>query len=143
MSRIKIALPLTDPVFQHEIDVRITDLNYGNHLANQVVLEYCHEARMQFLHSIEQSEMSFLGGALVMSDAAVVYKSEGFWKNKIHVAIYISETNMYGFDLVYLLKTDDNKEIARAKTGMVFFNYEVKKLMKAPEGLESALFVNS
>ena len=34
--------------FSTEVEVRVTDLNYGNHLANQQFLAYAQEARIRF-----------------------------------------------------------------------------------------------
>ena len=48
MTRIKIELPETY-LFSTEIPVRITDLNYGNHLGNDAILSLLHEARVRFL----------------------------------------------------------------------------------------------
>lgn len=47
MARIKLNFP-EEVVFSTEIDIRITDLNYGGHVANDVFLGLAHEVRLQF-----------------------------------------------------------------------------------------------
>ena len=141
MARIKLPIPKNDPHFKYHIPVRITDINYGGHLGNQVLLEYCHEARVQFFHSLGQSEKKFLGHGIIMTDSAIVYKAEAFWNETIEVQLFIAELNPYGFDLFYLLLSQQ-REVARVKTGIVFFDYIQRKIAKAPENL-SGIFLLS
>ncbi len=48
MGRIKIDLP-QKILASVSIPVRITDINYGNHVGNNALVEIIHEARVQFL----------------------------------------------------------------------------------------------
>ena len=58
MARIK--LDFSDKfLFSTIIPVRITDLNYGNHLANDKVLSIIHESRIQFFQHYGYSELNF------------------------------------------------------------------------------------
>ncbi|NJQ98668.1 MAG: hypothetical protein HC784_16070 [Hydrococcus sp. CSU_1_8] len=52
--------------FKMTIPVRISDLNYGNHLANHVYLEMMQEARMQFFAQWGWSEKDLAGVAVIM-----------------------------------------------------------------------------
>ena len=74
MARIEINLPETF-LFSTELKVRVTDLNYGNHVGNDNILGLIHEARMQFYRSLGfKNELSFEGSiGQVISDAAIVY----------------------------------------------------------------------
>lgn len=47
MARIKIDLP-KNFIFNTSLPVRIDDLNYGRHLANDRVLALAHEGRIRF-----------------------------------------------------------------------------------------------
>ena len=49
MARVKIEFPETT-LFTHELSVRITDLNYGNHLAHDSLISLLHEARAPFFY---------------------------------------------------------------------------------------------
>jgi len=46
MARIKIDIPSLQLTEIH-IPVRITDINYGNHVGNDAFVSIIHEARMQ------------------------------------------------------------------------------------------------
>jgi acyl-CoA thioester hydrolase len=130
MRRLKLALPETLK-FSTLIPVRITDINYGGHLGNDSVLTLIHEARMQFLTSFGLSELQFKGVGLIMSDAAIEFKSEAFFGDVLTVFVTATHFTNISFDIFYKLMKED-KEIARARTGMVCYDYAAKKPVQVP-----------
>jgi len=137
MVRVKINLPQEFP-YQTEIRVQIGDINYGNHLSNDAVLRMCHEARVRYLKSFGFTERDALGKGIILSDSMIVYKGEGFHGDLLKVQIALQDFNKYGFDMMYLF-TRDGKDIAHAKTGIVFFDYELRKVSQLPEGFRKAV----
>jgi acyl-CoA thioesterase FadM len=132
MSRIKIVLP-DKFIFKTEIPIRITDINYGGHLGNDSLLAIIHEARIRFLNNLGYSELDVDGSGIIMVDAAIQYKSEGFYKDDLLIEIAITDISSIGCDFVYRITNKKNeKEIALAKTGIVFYDYENKKTVKVP-----------
>ena len=77
MPRIKIELP-EKFIYKTEIPIRITDINYGGHLGNDSLLSLIHEARVRLLHHLGYSESNVEGAGIMMIDAGIQYKSEGF-----------------------------------------------------------------
>jgi len=140
MARVKVVLPDTFS-FTTELPVRITDLNYGGHLGNDALLGILHEARVHFLRSMgvpnDYDPVTKLG--LIMVDVAVEYKGEAFHGDTLRVQIAAAEPNKYGFDVVYHVHNQAGKEIARAKTGMLCFDYNTRKLRLLPAGLAAQL----
>ena len=140
MPRVKVALPDSFS-FATEIPVRSTDLNYGGHLGNDALLGLLHEARVQFLRSLglanDYDPASKLG--LIMVDAAVEYKGEAFHGDVLHIKMAATDASKYGFDVVYHVHNQDGKEVARAKTGMLCFDYNSRKLRLLPEALAARL----
>ncbi|MBO6516916.1 MAG: thioesterase family protein [Bacteroidia bacterium] len=133
MARIKIDIP-EKWLFTCSLEVRVTDLNYGNHLANDKILSYAQEARIQFLLSRGRSELDFFGTSLIQGDAAIQYKSEGFLANQIEIRIGVMDVGSSSYDFVYDMynKTTD-KPLALVKTRMVCFNYDTRRVTKIPE----------
>jgi acyl-CoA thioester hydrolase len=132
VSRIKISIPEIS-VFTCEIPLTINFINYGGHMGNDAVLTICQDARIQYLNSMKYDELDFFGASLIQADAAIVYKGEGFHCDVLEVTLAIDEINDYGFDLYYQLRNKETqKEIARCKTGMVFFDYDKRKIQKCP-----------
>lgn len=143
MARIKIDLPDSFP-FSTSIDIRITDLNYGGHVGNDTLLSLIHEARMRFLRHYNCTEMDFAGTGLIMSDAAVEFKSELFYGEQVKVSVAVTEISKVSFALCYLLeKPAAGKQVtvAIARTGMVCFNYTTKKIAAFPESMQSVFNV--
>jgi acyl-CoA thioesterase FadM len=132
MPRIKIAIP-DKFIFNTEIPIRITDINYGGHLGNDSLLSIIHEARVRFLNHLGYSESDVKGVGIIMIDSSIQYKSEGFYGDELLVEITVNDFSGIGCDFVYRLSNKKTfKEIALAKTGIVFFNYEKKKTAPVP-----------
>lgn len=133
MARVKLEIPKSLPIFSSDITLTINFINYGGHLGNDSVLTLCHEARLRYLKSIEQSELNYYGKSIIQADAVVVYKSEGFLGDILRVDLYMDDINDYGHDFFYIFtNVETNKEVARAKTGIVFFDYETRKICRRP-----------
>ncbi len=106
-------------------------MNYGNHLGNDRVLSLAQEARLQWLDSIKASELDCLGASLIMADAMVEYKGEGFRQDEVEIDVFLDNPHLHGFDLFYEMKVKD-KVIAKVKSGLLFFDYSERKLTKEP-----------
>ncbi len=138
IGRIKFELPAGPAIFQTTLQVRITDLNYGNHLGNDRILVFTHEARAQFLQSRGQSEASVFGKSLILADAAIMFKGEAFFGDKLEAKIFPGPCHQHGFDLyTQFYNSAKNFEVARIKCGLLFFDYEKRQLTRAPEQLSS------
>lgn len=133
MAKVRINLP-DSYAFETKIPVRITDLNYGGHVGNDVFLSLLHEIRVQFLSSYGFSEMDIDGVATIMSDASISYKGEVFYGSTIRARVAVTELSTMSCELLYLLLDGESgKEVARAKTGMVFFDYDKRQIAYIPE----------
>lgn len=141
MARIKIDLPAKYS-FLTEIKIRVSDINYGGHLGNDSLLSILHDARLQYLQALGYSELAFGSSSLIMADVAIEYKGEGFLGDTLTVQIAPSDFSKYGFDLVYYVTNQNSKPIAYAKTGMLCFNYETRKVMSVPAEVRSKMQVN-
>ncbi|MBS1640336.1 MAG: thioesterase family protein [Bacteroidetes bacterium] len=134
MERIKLNLPETFS-FTTSISIRITDLNYGGHVGNDSFLSIIHEARMQFLKHYGYSELNVEGAGLIMADVAIEYKKELNYGDVVSVSVTATNFDKLGFDIFYLLELneEEKKVIAgKAKTGMMCYDYNLKKRMPVP-----------
>lgn len=139
MPRIKVNLPETF-LFSTQIPVRITDLNYGAHLGNDALLSILHEARVQFLRHVGLTEFdAATGRGTIMADVAIEYKGEAFYGDMLHIQLAANDFHSYGFDVVYSVKNQDGRAIARAKTGMLAFDFTARKLLRLSEEVAAQL----
>jgi acyl-CoA thioester hydrolase len=128
MARVKLELP-ENFLTTITIPIRITDLNYGKHVGNDSFVSIIHEARVQWLHQHQLSELGINGIGLIMSDLAVEFKQESYYGDIIDIKIGVAEISKVSFELYDSLSTTRNDKhilLANAKTGMVCYNYEVK-----------------
>ncbi len=140
MPRIKLDLPKQFH-FSTEIPLRVSDINYGGHLGHDSILSLTHEARVRLLGKYGFTEMNIAGPGLIIADAAIVYKSEAFYGETVNIQVAVSHFSKYGCDFVYrITDKQTGREIARAKTGIVFFDYNERKLTFVPEKFK-AIFI--
>lgn len=133
MARIKLVLPEKFN-FSTFIDIRITDINYGGHLGNDSILGIIHEARIRLLADKGFTEGDIDGIGIMMTDAVIKYSSEGFYGDKLRIDVAVDEITERGCDIYYrLINTKTEKEIAKAKTNIVFFDYTTKKIARVPK----------
>jgi acyl-CoA thioesterase FadM len=139
MPRVEIELPEAF-LFTTELPVRIGDVNYGGHLGNDAVLSIVHEARVRFFARHGWTELDVGGPGIVLVDAAVIYRAEGVWGMTLRVDLAAADLRTRGLDLLYRLSdVGTGKEIARAKTGLVFFDYRTRKVVHVPDAFRAAL----
>ncbi|MBS1579763.1 MAG: thioesterase family protein [Bacteroidetes bacterium] len=134
MERIKLNLPETFS-FNTSIPIRITDLNYGGHVGNDSFLSIIHEARIQFLKYYGYSELNVEDAGLIMADVAIEYKKELNYGDIVYISVTATNFDKIGFDIFYLLELNEEgkKVIAgKAKTGMMCYDYNLKKRMPVP-----------
>ena len=135
MARVKLQIP-EKKLFTCTIAVRISDINYGSHVGNDAIVSMLHEARVQWLASLQLTELNIGGAALIMADLQVEYKAETFYADVLTINLFIGEINKISFELYYQILTTRAEQtfiIANAKTAMVGYNYETKKVANMPE----------
>ncbi|NDE09337.1 MAG: acyl-CoA thioesterase [Chitinophagia bacterium] len=141
MARIKIDFP-DNIIASIKLKVRIGDINYGNHVGNDAFVSLIHEARLQWLLQNNFSEINAGGTGLIMADLGIEYKKEAYYGEEILIEIGTGEIARVSFELYYQLSTERNQEkvlLAKAKTGMVCYNYDLKKTVSVPESLQLIL----
>ena len=141
MPRIKLEIP-ENKIAVLSIPVRITDINYGNHVGNDAFVSIIHEARMQWLQQHGYTELNIEGTGLILADLIVEFKSEAFYGDIIEIIISVGEISKVSFELFYQLSATRNEKnilLALAKTGMVCYDYGIKKVISIPERLKGIL----
>jgi acyl-CoA thioesterase FadM len=143
MARITLQMP-DRYLFRTEMAVRVSDVNYGGHLGNDSVLSMIHEARVRFLKHYHYTELSIEGVGLIMTDTAIVYRAEGFYGDRVQVDVSVGDFNKHGCDFYYLLSNKQGDvELARAKTGIVFFDYQARKVVDVPDAFRETLLAQA
>lgn len=132
-------------MFQTNITVRIGEVNYGGHLGNDSLLTILQEARLQMLQQYGLSELSAGGHGMIMADVMIAYQGEAFHGDVLTVSIYATQISSLSFDLLYevvTLRGNQRQKIAAAKTGMVCFDYNLRKVCEMSSQLQDVLAGN-
>jgi acyl-CoA thioesterase FadM len=72
----------------------------------------------------------------------IAYKGEAFYGEQLTVSIYAEEVTDRSFDLLYHISTireGVSKDIAHAKTGMICFDYNTRRIATITEELKTLL----
>ena len=141
MARVKINIPegiLANII----IPIRITDINYGNHVGNDSFVRIIHEARVIWLSMYNYTELNIGEVGLIMSDLEIEFKKESFYTDIIEVQLSAGEVSKIGFELYYQLFTTRKNErllLLNAKTGMICYDYTCKKVAPLPVDFKKIL----
>ncbi len=132
MSRIKLEMPEKFE-FSTKIPVRITDINYGNHLGNDALLALIHEARVQYFAEVNLRELDDQGFGIIMVDSVILYKAEILYGDVLTFDVAVDDITSSGCDFYYRITSEKtSKPAALAKTGIVFYDYQARKISPVP-----------
>lgn len=144
MARVKLNFADAAFPFRTELEVRITDVNYGRHMGNDALLGILHEARLRFLAAQGFSEEDIGGAGLLMGDVVIQYKAQAGWGDRLAVEMGIGDLARRTFDVLYrVTRPADGAVVALAKTGMVAFDYEAGRPVDVPERFRSGMGVKT
>jgi len=139
MARISLFMPGTY-AYATELNVRIQDINYGNHVGHDAFVSLLHEARIRYFNHLGYTESDIEGCAIVISDLAVIYKAQALHRDRLTCEIAAGDFNQYGCDIFYRMTHAVNHTlILEAKTGIVFFNYRENKITRMPRAFAKAV----
>ena len=133
MARTKLILPHNFN-FSTELEIRITDINYGGHLGNDSVLGMIHEARIRLLADKGFTEQDIDGIGIIMADSVINYTSEGLYGDRLRIDVAVDDISNKACDIYYrMVNISNQKIIVKAKTNIIFYNYTSKKVARTPE----------
>src|SRR5689334_1804727 len=88
-------------IFNTMLEVRIYDINYGNHLGHDSLVSMLHETRVRFLKHLGYSELNIDGLGLLMTNLIVNYTGEAFLSDVISIKIGITNTTKTTIEITY------------------------------------------
>ncbi len=138
MARLTLQFPEDQFCFATQLTVRITDINAGNHLANDSMISMISEARARFLFDYGIAETSKDGRGIIVTDLATTYKAEAHARDVLLFEVGVMDFNKYGGDITFrITRPADGTLIAMAKSGFVFYNYLESRVVPMPVEFEA------
>jgi len=133
MSRIQIDLPEYFS-FSTEITLYIGHINFGGHLDNAQLLSLVSEARARFFKALGYTELDVEGVSIIVADAAVQYRAEAFHSEVMRVDMVAAYFSAKGCYLLWrMTNKETQRDVARGKTGILFFDYNARKVVPVPD----------
>ncbi len=125
-------------VFTANLEVRVTDLNYGKHLGHMELVGLLHQGRVEFLGAHGMTEMNVEGRTLVVVDLEVSYRSEAFIGQTLAIDIGLAFEGSRGVEFTYGVRDQGTgKLVALARTGVVFTDPEPRAVVQVPRTFRS------
>ena len=138
MPRVHIDMPERF-AYSTELEVRVSDLNYGNHLGNDQVLSLLHEARRRYIRSLGEDEIGAAGLGFVIADAAVIYRAQAFYGDRLTVEVAAGEFQSRSCAFFHRARNKDGATVAEARLGVVCFDFKAQKAVSFPPPLLAKL----
>ena len=133
MARLKLDFPEDQFCYSTQLTVRVTDINAANHLGNDSMISMISEARARFLFEFGIEETREDGTGIIVTDLATTYRAEAHARDRLLFEVGVMDFNKYGGDIIFRIRRpEDDKAIAMAKSGFVFFNYRHAQVVEMP-----------
>ena len=134
MARITLDFSDQRFIFSTQLTVRTTDINAGNHLANDSMISMISEARARFLFEQGIREIDENGLGIIVTDLATMYMAEAHARDQLIFEVGLMDFNKYGADIIFrITRPATGTTISMAKSGFVFFNYKTSKVTPIPD----------
>ncbi len=133
MARLELRFPEDQYCYRTTQTVRVTDINGANHLGNDSMISMISEARARFLFDFGVEDKAEHGIGIIVTDLATAYKAEAYARDRLLFEVGVMDFNKYGGDIIFRITREaDQRQIAMAKSGFVFFDYRLRKVVPMP-----------
>jgi acyl-CoA thioesterase FadM len=121
-------------IFATEYDVLYSEVNSANHLGADRVLPIAMEAQLRFIKHLGFTDaIVFEDAGLIMGHSEVQYLAEANYADKLKIELAASNFANKSFELVYRISNlTKGNELARVATTLLFFDYQLKKVIAIP-----------
>lgn len=118
--------------YRIDIPVRISDINYGGHLGHAELIKIIHQARLKFFSEFSLEEHDIGGTGIIVKSLSVDYRSESFFDDILHIAVFINKIDKAFCDFYYEVTKENNKPVATVMEKILFMNYKTRRLKRVP-----------
>ena len=124
--------------FSIPLRVRVSDLNYGNHVGYQNYFSFFQEARIAYLKQVGFSELDLGDCGIIVAEANCKYKRELYLNDAITVTCAVTKLKSKLFTMDYVILKDD-ANCAQGYTKNLCYDYQRKSITSLPEAFVAAI----
>lgn len=140
MERVKLDFPAEAIIHRHPLTVRVTDMNYGQHLGHDALVSLLHEARVQAFAALDLPEWDMYGYPSIVADLAVQYQSEARWPEALIIETAVPEPQGKALTVYQRVLTSDEKRIvATARVNQLLIDLKAGRPVEVPTQVKQAL----
>lgn len=126
--------------FVHEDSVRISDVNYGNHLDFARLLDIVGNARKHYFNSLGFDELNISGVGIITIALNVKYMRQGMFSDLLLIKINPLEKKKMRLTLEFLVVNKKTKEtLSKGEISLAFFDYQLQKSVPMPDLLAKVI----
>jgi len=118
--------------FTTTIPVRISDINYGDHVGHDSLISILHEARMQYLDLFGCDELHIFGKGSLITEFNVKYKQIMYYGDELRIKLVATAHGKTSFKIDYEVFVK-NSLAATAQSISTFYDYETQKICRMPQ----------
>lgn len=137
-------MTLKQKVFQTEILIQVSDINYGGHLGNDRFLSVAQEVRVRWLrfHGWSEKDIDNSQCGFLVVEANLKYHHEVFLGQTLVAKLSIGECSKCTCILYYdFFEKESSNKVSSISTKLAFFDYSKRKIIKAPTAILNMLEV--
>ena len=130
--RVQITIP-EQHHFSYRMTIGLEHENSGGHLAHDKVVTIIGDCRDAWFASMGFPGCRVGEIGIVNSDLMLMYIAEGFHNDELDITLALADLNKYGGDMLLRdTRRQDGAELFRAKSGFVFYDYRIRKVVTRP-----------
>tara|TARA_R110002110_G_scaffold390102_1_gene602960 strand:+ start:28075 stop:28509 length:435 start_codon:yes stop_codon:yes gene_type:complete len=136
----KIELP-ENYIFSNKLDVRIDDINYGNHLDFSRLVSMLSNTRALFFKENNYPELSEDNIGIITKDVRVSFLDQAFFGNNLRFLMGVTCLKRASFVLGFLVQAGDSqpKDIAHGEITLAFIDYSSQRPRAIPKDFISMI----
>ncbi|MBY6028358.1 thioesterase family protein [Halomonas sp. DP8Y7-1] len=140
MERVKLDFPEQSIVHRYPLTVRITDMNYGQHLGHDAVISLMHEARAAALAELGLHEGDLGGYPSVAADLAIQYQAEAHWPDALVIDTAIPAPGRKAITVYHRIRRErDERIVATARINLMVVDPQAARPVAVPDAVHAAL----
>jgi acyl-CoA thioester hydrolase len=126
--------------FRHRtrVEVRFRDIDAFGHVNNAVTSTYVEQARVRYLHDVLAVDPLGLM-PLILATITVDYVSPIFFRDSVEIGSRVDWIGSSSIAMSHGVWADDGRELARASSVLVTYDYDQARPMPVPDDWRAAL----
>ncbi|UYF98795.1 acyl-CoA thioesterase [Halomonas sp. GD1P12] len=139
MERVTLEFPEAMIVHRHPLSVRITDMNYGRHLAHDAVVTLLAEARAQAFVALSCPEWDMGGYPSVVADLSVTFQREARFPDALVIETAVPDPEGKALVVYHRILNHRQEPVATARVTLLLIDTTARKPVAIPSELTRAL----